>query len=128
MIDLLNNIGFLFLLLSIVTSLISMYLFFRASELKQYLQETLKLSERLDSECEELKEKDTDNKRTIMALRDLLKKSELLNNVLRTQMDSLSTENNSLCAQLAKANVAAMPVRKPRRPRNRKPQSNNGQA
>ena len=91
------------------------------------LDEGLIVTERLNSECDRLKDSVNAYKSKYNLIDESLEKAYAANASMREELVKAYSETEDLRLQLGKANVAAMPVRKPRRPRSRKPQSN-GQA
>lgn len=126
MIDLFNNVLFLKWALFISFMIIA-YLFYRCTKQIMLLDEGLIVTERLNSECDRLKDSVNVYKSKYNLIDESLEKAYAANASMREELVKAYSETEHLRLQLGKANVAAMPVRKPRRPRSRKPQSN-GQA
>jgi hypothetical protein len=127
MTELLNDLLFV-KWVAFIFIMLTAYFFLRSAKFKIYLDESVHINERLDSEAERLNDLLKSYKAELALLNETLGKEQNDNTQLRIVISNLNTENSELAARLSKANVAAMPVRKPCRARNRKPVTHNGQA
>ena len=126
MIDFLNDTKSLQVILIIVIGL-SIWMFISLIHVKNLLEDSIVINARLNTECDERKQRVFALKSQLDLLDESLEKAYSTNAELRKTIDLSAKETVELRNKLAQANVAAQPLRKPRRSRSRKPQAD-GQA
>lgn len=126
MIDFLNDTKSLQVILIIVIGL-SIWMFISLIHVKNLLEDSIVVNARLNTECDERKQKVLALKSQLDLLDESLEKAYNTNAELRKTIDLSAKVIAELRNKLAEVNVAAQPIRKPRRARSRKPQAD-GQA
>lgn len=126
MIDFLNEVKSLQIILVIVLGL-AIWMFVSLVHVKNLLEDSIAINARLNTECDDYKQRVSALKSQLSLLDESLEKAYANNAGLRKELEASSQEAVELRHRLAQANVAAQPVRKPRRSRSHKPQAD-GQA
>lgn len=126
MIDFLNDTKSLQVILIIVIGL-SIWMFISLIHVKNLLEDSIVINARLNTECDERKQRVLALKSQLDLLDESLERAYVTIAELRKTIDLSVKETVELRNKLAQANVAAQPLRKPRRARSRKPQAD-GQA